>query len=95
MTSISRMLGIVIIIIGIYAIFTNKYPGKNESYERLKKKYGEVSQKRVALFDGIFCIIFGLIYIFTEGMTILIIMFVLYFPLKILFAKFKFLTDIK
>lgn len=92
MTSIDKIFGIMIIIIGIYAIFTNKYPGKNESYERLKKKYGEASQKKVALFDGIFCIIFGLIYIFTKGMTALIIMFILYFPLKILFAKFKLLN---
>jgi len=92
MPTTNRIFGILIIVLGIYAIFTNKYPGKNESYERLKKKYGEVSQKKVAVFDGIFCIIFGLIFLLTKGMTALIIIFFLYFPIRIVFAKFKILN---
>jgi len=93
MLTTDRILGIVIIVLGIYAIFTDKYPGKNESYESLKKKYKEANQKKVALFDGIFCILFGLIYLFTKGMTFLIIMLILYIPLKMLFAKLKVLNN--
>ena len=56
------ILGLIVVAIGIYAIVFNKYPGKEISYENAKKKYSTASERKVTLFDGIFCIIYGVAY---------------------------------
>ncbi|MBU3112505.1 hypothetical protein [Clostridium lacusfryxellense] len=82
------ILGIMIIAIGIYAIVFNKYPGKEMSYENAKKKYNEASERKVTLFDGIFCILYGVAYA-SLGVVFLAILLVAYYPIRIICLKQK------
>jgi len=88
MSSTNIMLGLVIIAIGIYAIVFNKYPGKEVSYENAIKRCSTASERKVTLFDGIFCIIYGVAFI-TVGMIFLVILLLVYYPVRILFLKLK------
>jgi len=82
------MLGLIVVAIGIYAIALNKYPGKEMSYENAKKKYNTASERKVTLFDGIFCIIYGSAYI-SLGMISLVILLLAYYPIRIICLKLK------
>jgi uncharacterized membrane protein len=82
------LFGIAIIAIGIYAIAFNKYPGKEMSFENAKMKYSTANERKVVLFDGIFCIIFGVAYILL-GMIFLSILLLAYYPIRIVFLKWK------
>ncbi|MGV8983989.1 hypothetical protein [Clostridium sp.] len=82
------LFGLVVIAVGIYAIVFNKYPGKEISYENAKKKYNTVNERRVTLFDGVFCIIFGVAYA-SLGMIFLVILMLAYYPVRTIFLKFR------
>ena len=86
MSSTNILFGIAIIAIGIYAIVFNKYPGKEMSFENAKDKYITANERKVTLFDGIFCIIFGLAYT-SLGMLLLTILLIAYYPVRIIFLK--------
>lgn len=88
MSSTNIMMGLVIIAIGIYAIVFNKYPGKERSYENAIKRCNTANERKVTLFDGIFCIIYGVAFI-TLGMILLAILLLAYYPVRILFLKLK------
>jgi len=80
--------GLIVIAVGIYAIVFNKYPGKEISYENAKKKYNTVNERRVTLFDGIFCILYGISYM-SLGMIFLVILMLAYYPIRIIFLKLR------
>lgn len=80
--------GIIIMVIGVYAIALNKYPGKDVSYENAVKKYKTVNERKLTLFDGGFCLVFGLAYM-VLGEILLIIMLIGYFPLRAVLLKNK------
>lgn len=90
MSSTNTIIGLLISIIGIYAIALNKYPGKQVSYESAKKKYSTVNERKLTLFDGIFCIAYGVEYMFL-GMFFLAIMLIAYYPVRTILLKYKFL----
>jgi len=80
--------GLVVVAVGIYAIVYNKYPGKEISYENAKKKYKTVNERRVTLFDGIFCILYGISYM-SLGMIFIVILMLAYYPVRIIFLKLR------
>jgi uncharacterized membrane protein len=80
--------GILVVVVGVYAIIYNKYPGKLVSYENAKKKYNTVSERRLTVFDGSFCVIYGAAYIFLE-VPFLFILLVAYYPIRLLLLKNK------
>ena len=82
------ILGLMVIAVGIYAIAFNKYPGKEVSYENAVKKYSTVNERRVTLFDGIFCIIYGVAYM-SLGMIFLVILLLAYYPARTIFLKLR------
>ena len=82
------ILGLIIIAVGIYAIVFNKYPGKEISYENAHKKYITANERKVTLFDGIFCIVYGVAYIFL-GLIFLLILLLAYYPVRIIFLKHR------
>jgi uncharacterized membrane protein len=88
MSSSNIILGLIIIAVGIYAIVFNKYPGKEISYENAKKKYSTVSERKVTLFDGVFCIIYGVAYA-SLGLIVLAILLLAYYPIRLLCLKNK------
>ena len=88
MNSSNVTIGIIVILIGIFAIAFNKYPGKTASFENAKKKYGSANERKIAIFDGVFCIIYGIAYM-TLGLLLLTILLVAYYPTRILFLKLK------
>ena len=88
MSSYNIIFGIFIAIIGIYAIVLNKYPGKDASYENAAKKYSTVNARKLTIFDGSFCIVFGIAYTFL-GTIFLVVLLIGYFPLKTLLLKNK------
>lgn len=90
MSSSNSILGLLIIAFGIYAIRFNKYPGKEISYENAKRKYATANERRVVLFDGIFCITYGAAYM-VSGIIFLTILLIAYYPVRILFLKLKFI----
>jgi hypothetical protein len=75
---------------GIYAVVFNKYPGKQVSYESAKKKYNTVNERKLTLFDGFFCIAYGVAYMFL-GIYILAILLISYYPVKTILLKHKYL----
>lgn len=85
--------GIVIVVIGIYGIVFNKYPGKQISYDSASKKYSSANGRRITVFDGIFCIIFGLVYMIPgiAALVFLAIMLIAYYPIKVMLLKLKFI----
>jgi uncharacterized membrane protein len=83
-------LGLLVVAVGIYAIVCNKYPGKVVSYENAKKKYDTVNERRLAIFDGSFCIIYGVVYAFLET-PFLVILLLAYYPVRIALLRFKFI----
>jgi len=82
------VLGLIVVAVGIYAIIFNKYPGKEISYENAHKKYITASERKITLFDGIFCIIYGVAYMWL-GMIFLAILLLAYYPVRIMFLKLK------
>ena len=84
------LFGIIISLIGIYAIATNKYPGKQVSYENAKKKYNTVNERRLTFFDGGFCILYGVVYILLP-IYVLAIMLIAYYPVRTLLLKLKYI----
>jgi len=82
------ILGLIIIAVGIYAIVFNKYPGKEISYENAHKKYITANERKVTLFDGIFCIVYGVAYMFL-GLIFLLILLLAYYPVRIIFLKHR------
>ena len=90
MSSTNIIFGLMICLIGIYAVSNNKYPGKQVSYESAKKKYSTVNERKLTLFDGIFCIAYGVAYMFL-GIYILAIMLIAYYPVRTLLLKLKFI----
>ena len=81
-------LGIIVIAVGIYAIVFNKYPGKEMSYENAKKRCSTANERKVTLFDGVFCIIYGVAYI-SLGIISLAVLLLAYYPIRIVFLKHK------
>ena len=83
--------GLLIMAIGIYGIAFNKYPGKQISYDSARKKYSTANERRITLFDGIFCILFGVIYMVPgiAPLVILGIMLIAYYPIKVTLLKLK------
>jgi len=55
--------GIYFFLTGISAITLKKYPGKNKSLQKLKVKFENIDEKRVAKFDGIFSVLAGMIFL--------------------------------
>lgn len=88
MNTSNIIFGILIIVIGIYAIALNRYPGKDVSYENALKKYKTVNARKLVIFDGGFCIVFGLAYMSLK-LIFLIIIFIGYFPLREVLLKYK------
>ena len=88
MSSTNILFGLVISLMGVYAIVFNKYPGKQVSYESAKKKYTTVNEKKLTLFDGIFCIVYGVTYVLLP-IYILAIMLIAYYPIRITLLKLK------
>ena len=88
MSSSNIIFGLIISLIGFYAIVFNKYPGKQVSYESAKKKYDTVNERKLTLFDGIFCMAYGIAYMFL-GIYILAIMLVAYYPVRTMLLKLK------
>ena len=82
------ILGLIVVAIGISAIVFNKYPGKEMSYENAKKKYNTVSERKVTIFDGIFCIIYGATYM-SLGVIFLAILLLAYYPIRVICLKYK------
>ncbi|MBB6713432.1 hypothetical protein KPL39_15380 [Clostridium gasigenes] len=66
-----QILGIFYIIVGLFAIIFKTYPSKNISLNKLKDKYGEVDDKRLALFDGVGYLILGIIIVIIYELEIL------------------------
>jgi len=94
MSSSSNIIfGLVIIAIGIYGIMLNKYPGKQISYESARKKYPTANARKITLFDGIFCIIFGAVYMIPGIMPLLFlgIFLIAYYPIKLTLLRLKLL----
>ena len=88
MSPTNIMFGLVVVAVGIYAIVCNKYPGKDISYENAKKKYSTANERKVTLFDGIFCIMYGIAYM-SLGMIFLVVLLLAYYPARIICLKFK------
>ena len=84
----NTILGLIVIAVGIYAIVFNKYPGKEISYENAHKKYITANERKVTLFDGIFCILYGVAYM-SLGLIFLAILLLAYYPVRIIFLKHK------
>ncbi|HBW35268.1 hypothetical protein [Desulfosporosinus sp. BICA1-9] len=85
------VLGLIIMAIGMYGIAFNKYPGKQISYDAAKKNYKTANERRITLFDGIFCIIFGVVYMI-PGMVVLFplaLLLIGYYPIKVTLLKHK------
>lgn len=90
MSSANIIFGVLISLIGIYAIAFNKYPGKQVSYESAKKKYDTVNERKLTVFDGGFCIAYGVAYIFL-GIYILAILLIAYYPVRTMLLKHKYI----
>ena len=90
MSTTNIIFGIAVSLMGIYAIVFNKYPGKQVSLENAKKKYNTVNERRLTLFDGVFCIAYGLAYGFLP-LYFLAIMIIAYYPVRIISLKLKFI----
>jgi len=88
MSAANIIFGTIICVIGVYAIALGKYPGQLVSYENAKKKYNTVNQRKLTLFDGIFCITYGLAYAFL-GIYTLAILLIAYYPVRIILLKYK------
>jgi len=82
------LFGSLITLIGIYAILFNKYPGRKVSYENAKKKYNTVNERKLTLFDGVFCITYGVTYMILP-IYVLAAMLVAYYPVRAIFLKNK------
>ena len=80
--------GLLIVAVGIYAIVYNKYPGKLVSYENAKKKYDTANERRLTIFDGVFCILYGVVYMLLE-VPFLLILLLAYYPVRIALLKHK------
>lgn len=91
MSSSNIVLGLVIMAIGIYGIAFNKYPGKQMSYDSARKKYDTANERRITLFDGVFCLIFGGAFMIPGIFTLffLAILLIAYYPIKVTFLKFR------
>lgn len=85
-----RIYGLIIIGLGIYAIVFNKYPGKKMSYENAIKKYSTADERRITLFDGIFCIGYGVVYM-SLGIIFLAALLLAYYPVRTIFLKFGYI----
>lgn len=57
--NVLTMLGIVYIIMGIFAFFLNKYLYKKTTLEELERKYGVIDEKRLCEFEGLYYLILG------------------------------------
>jgi hypothetical protein len=77
--------------IGLSGIAFNKYPGKQISYASAKKRYPTAKERRVTLFDGLFCIIFGVVYMLPGGLVLFLLAGVLmgYYPIKLILLRFE------
>ncbi len=82
--------GLMIVAVGIYAIVFNKYPGKEISYENAKKKYNTADARKVTVFDGIFCIVYGAAYM-SLGTIFLVLLLLAYYPVRIISLKLRFI----
>jgi hypothetical protein len=47
------VLGVYFIIIGVFAVFFNKYPHKKTTLKRLERKYGVIDDKKLSKFEGL------------------------------------------
>lgn len=90
MSPTNIILGLMVVALGIYAIIFNKYPGKEISYENARKKYSTANERKITLFDGVFCITFGVAYA-SLGMIFLVIVMLAYYPVRTIFLKFRFI----
>ena len=88
MSPTNIMLGLAVIAIGISAIAFNKYPGKLVSYENAKKKYDTVNERKLTIFDGGFCMVYGVAYAVLE-VPILVVLLLAYYPVRIALLKSK------
>jgi len=81
--------GLVIMAIGIFGISFNKYPGRQMSYDSARKNYTTANARKITLFDGIFCIIFGGVYMLPGivALIFLAIFLVAYYPIKVILLK--------
>lgn len=90
MSSSNITLGLLIIAVGIYAVAYNKYPGKLTSYENAKRKYSTVNERKLTIFDGGFCIVYGVAYALLQ-LPFLLILLLAYYPVRIVLLRFKFI----
>lgn len=83
--------GLLIMAVGIYGIAFNNYPGKQRSYEIARKNYKTANQRKVTLFDGTFCIIFGVVYMLPGivAVIVLAILLIAYYPVRVMLLKHK------
>ena len=88
MSSSNIIFGLMVVAVGIYAIIYNKYPGKIVSYENAKKKYSTANERKLTIFDGGFCITYGVAYAFL-GVPFLLILLLAYYPARIVLLKLK------
>ena len=90
MSSTNIIFGLIVSLMGIYAIVFNKYPGKQASYENAKKKYNTVNERKLTVFDGVFCIIYGVAYALLP-LYFLAVLLIAYYPVRIISLKLKLL----
>lgn len=85
---------IFLIINGLMAIIKGKYLGKNATYNVIKHKYPDGTQRQWAIFDGFLYIITGLLF-YNIGIFALLVMFILYYIGKNILAKHIFVNKIR
>ncbi|GFZ31388.1 hypothetical protein CSC2_19140 [Clostridium zeae] len=82
---------IFLIINGIMAIIKGKYLGKNGTYNVVKYKYPEGTERQWAIFDGGLWIIAGVLFYYI-GFFALLVLIILYYAGKNIFSKHVFVN---
>lgn len=54
----------------------------------MQKEYNTANERRITLFDGIFCIVYGAAYM-SVGIIYLVVLLLAYYPVRIIFLKLR------
>jgi len=92
-SSTNIIFGLVVVAIGLSALFFRRYPGQQMSYESASKKYITANERKISIYDGIYCLIFGVIYMVPGSLPLvfLALFLIAYYPLKMTLLKLKLL----
>ncbi|GFP75348.1 hypothetical protein [Clostridium fungisolvens] len=89
---ISEYLLIIIFIInGLLAIIKGRYLGKNGTYNVVKSKYPDGTERQWAIFDGVLWIITGVLFYYI-GFFALLVLIILYYIGKNILANYIFVN---